>query len=392
MMYELTLAHTSPSRLFPEYTTEVVDWGNSVHIDKYQNLCHNVYGLKKHKNKHSYTYKHDKKHINWLRTHGRMVAATTAAGCCATGYIISLAFASPSSTPSGTPVGSAPSPTSQVVQSTPTPGTTPLITPTPGVTPLPAKATPKPTVIPVITPKPFVAGPNLFNASKKDIAMRLVSSAENSSLNWQAQYAYIEDIGDGRGYTGGIIGFCSGTGDMLELVTRYHALAPTATVTGYIAALTAVNGTASHAGLDPGFVPAWQAAAADPLFQQAQNALRDDWYFNPAVNMAIADGVHALGQFIYYDAMVMHGPGYDVAGFYTIRANALAKAASPAQGGDETTYLHAFLDARVAAMKLEVAHSDTSRVDTAQRVFLQQGNLNLDTPLQWSVYGDAYSL
>lgn len=47
--------------------------------------------------------------------------------------------------------------------------------------------------------------------------MKLVSSAENSSLDWKAQYKYIEDIGDGRGYTAGIIGFSSGTGDMLDL-------------------------------------------------------------------------------------------------------------------------------------------------------------------------------
>ena len=36
--------------------------------------------------------------------------------------------------------------------------------------------------------------------------MQLVSSAENSTLNWRAQYRYIGDIHDGRGYTGGIIG------------------------------------------------------------------------------------------------------------------------------------------------------------------------------------------
>lgn len=61
--------------------------------------------------------------------------------------------------------------------------------------------------------------------AKKDLAMRLVSSAENSSPDWKAQYKYIEDIGDGRGYIGGIIGFCSGTGDMpalVELYTKRH--------------------------------------------------------------------------------------------------------------------------------------------------------------------------
>ena len=37
----------------------------------------------------------------------------------------------------------------------------------------------------------------------RKIVFALVSSAENSSLDYNAQYSYIEDIGDGRGYTGG---------------------------------------------------------------------------------------------------------------------------------------------------------------------------------------------
>src|SRR5439155_21505160 len=62
---------------------------------------------------------------------------------------------------------------------------------------------------------------DLTDPHKKDIAMQLVSSAENSSLNWRAQFKYIEDIHDGRGYTAGIIGFCTGTHDLLELVQLY---------------------------------------------------------------------------------------------------------------------------------------------------------------------------
>src|SRR4051794_14504252 len=65
------------------------------------------------------------------------------------------------------------------------------------------------------------ASVDLTDPHKKEIAMELIYSAENSSLNWKTQYSYIEDIGDGRGYTAGIIGFCSGTDDMLELVEAY---------------------------------------------------------------------------------------------------------------------------------------------------------------------------
>jgi len=222
--------------------------------------------------------------------------------------------------------------------------------------------------------------------------MQIVSSAENSSLNWKAQYAYIQDINDGRGYTAGIIGFCSGTSDMLEVVQDYTQRSPNNVLAKYLPALKKVNGSDSHAGLDPNYTGDWKTAAADVIFQQSQDSVRDDTYFNPAVSQAKTDGLRALGQFAYYDAIVMHGPGNNGVSFGGIRKAAMAKARTPAQGGDETTYLNAFLDARVAAMKTEEAHSDTTRVDTAQRVWLKAGNFDLNTPLNWKVYGDSFSI
>ncbi|MEU2776984.1 chitosanase [Streptomyces sp. NPDC007162] len=232
----------------------------------------------------------------------------------------------------------------------------------------------------------------LDDPAKKEIAMKLVSSAENSSLDWKAQYKYIEDIGDGRGYTAGIIGFCSGTGDMLDLVQLYTDRKPGNVLAKYLPALRRVNGTDSHSGLDPNFPADWRKAAQDTAFQQAQNDERDRVYFNPAVQQGKTDGLGTLGQFTYYDAIVMHGDGDDATSFRNIRKRALGHAKPPAQGGNETTYLNAFLDARVWAMKQEEAHSDTTRVDTEQRVFLRNGNLCLDTPLNWKVYGDSYHI
>ncbi|SOD90954.1 chitosanase [Streptomyces sp. Ag109_G2-15] len=236
------------------------------------------------------------------------------------------------------------------------------------------------------------AAPGLDDPAKKEIAMQLVSSAENSSLDWKAQYKYIEDIGDGRGYTAGIIGFCSGTGDMLDLVQLYTDRKPGNVLAKYLPALRQVNGSDSHDGLDPNYPKDWRKAAQDSAFQQAQNDERDRVYFNPAVAQGKTDGLRALGQFAYYDAIVMHGDGDDPTSFRNIRKRALRSAKPPAQGGNETTYLNAFLDARVWAMKQEEAHSDTSRVDTEQRVFLRKGNLDLNTPLDWKVYGDSYHI
>ncbi|AHH97750.1 chitosanase [Kutzneria albida] len=245
---------------------------------------------------------------------------------------------------------------------------------------------------PQVVAAPAASGGDLTDPAKKEIAMELVSSAENSSLNWKAQYSYIEDIGDGRGYTAGIIGFCSGTGDMLDLVERYTNAKPGNVLAKYLPALRKVNGSDSHAGLGNAFVSDWKKAATDSAFRSAQDGERDRVYFNPAVNQAKSDKLGALGQFIYYDAVVMHGPGTDGDSFGGIRAAAMKKAKTPAQGGNETAYLNAFLDARKVVMKKEEAHADTSRVDTEQRVFLNAGNLDLHTPLKWKVYGDSYEI
>ncbi|MFJ9873964.1 chitosanase, partial [[Kitasatospora] papulosa] len=180
------------------------------------------------------------------------------------------------------------------------------------------------------------AATGLDDPAKKDIAMQLVSSAENSTLDWKAQYGYIEDIGDGRGYTAGIIGFCSGTGDMLDLVELYTEREPGNALASYLPALREVDGTDSHEGLDPGFTDAWAEAASDPAFEQAQNDERDRVYFDPAVRQGKADGLGTLGQFAYYDAIVMHGGGTDATSFGSIRQRALAVAWAPPPGGGPT--------------------------------------------------------
>lgn len=232
---------------------------------------------------------------------------------------------------------------------------------------------------------------------KKLIARQLISAAENSSLNWQKQFAFIKynvegNAKENRGYTAGIIGFTSRTHDMLALVEKYQQMAPGNILTRFIPALKKVDGTSSAEGLGPAFEAAWVQAAQDPKFQQAQEQECDRIYFHPAVTQAMSDGLRELGQFAYFDTIVMHGPGDDANSFDNIRARALKRAKTPAQGGDEATYLHAFLDARKAAMRAEMGHSNTSRIDTMQRKFLNAGNFSLKLPLVFRVYNDPFEI
>ena len=246
-----------------------------------------------------------------------------------------------------------------------------------------------------ISPKPLQAG--LHAPEKKLIARQLISAAENSSLDWQQQFAFIKYNVEGneqenRGYTAGIIGFTSRTHDMLALVEKYQQMAPGNVLARFIPALKKVDGTSSAEGLGPAFEAAWVQAAKDPKFQEAQMSECDRIYFHPAVTQAVNDGLRELGQFAYFDAVVMHGPGIDANSFDNIRARALKRAKTPAQGGDEATYLHAFLDVRKAAMKTELGHSNTSRLDTMQRKFLTTGNFSLNLPLAFRVYDEPFEI
>ena len=230
---------------------------------------------------------------------------------------------------------------------------------------------------------------SLRDPVKREIAQEIITSAENSVLDWYNRYDYIEDIGDGRGYTAGIIGFCSGTGDMLQLVRGYTKAEPDNPLAPYLPALRKVNGTDSHAGLGRPFVKAWRKAAKDPEFRTAQDAVRDRLYFDPAVRLAKKDGVGALGQFAYYDAAVVHGFN----GLKHIRKRALENANPPAQGETEEFWLKVFLRERLVEMKKEPAHAEQlDRITKTQRRFLREGNLALEPPLRWTVNDTKFAI
>ncbi len=58
---------------------------------------------------------------------------------------------------------------------------------------------------------------------------------DNTALN----YDYCrEDIGDGRGYTIGKVGFCTGTGDFVVVAACYNDLKPENVLTKYWPALS----------------------------------------------------------------------------------------------------------------------------------------------------------
>ncbi|KAJ2109503.1 hypothetical protein IW146_006331, partial [Coemansia sp. RSA 922] len=62
----------------------------------------------------------------------------------------------------------------------------------------------------------------MLSGCAKSLALQVTNVYENGDTAFH--YEYCEDLKDGRGFTAGIAGFCSGTGDALEVVKLYHKL------------------------------------------------------------------------------------------------------------------------------------------------------------------------
>lgn len=231
------------------------------------------------------------------------------------------------------------------------------------------------------------------DAERKHRAAQITSTFENSTL--ELQYDYVENIGDGRGITAGRAGFTSATGDLLLVVRRYSEAKPDNVLAPYISALQAVNGTDSTKGLG-GFADAWAVAAEDPDFRKVQDELVDELYFDPAMTMAADRGIETpLGQMIIWDTMIQHGAGGNHGTRAIIKET---QEDAGAVGQDESAWLDTFLDTRLRhlfrmyrATTENADVSSESRVD-ALRSLLRGGNLALEPPLTWEVYGDRFEL
>jgi chitosanase len=255
-----------------------------------------------------------------------------------------------------------------------------------------------------------------------EMAFEMTQTAENSRLDWyglqtdangnHAPYRYCEDILDGRGYTAGLVGFCSGSGDMLDLVQNYYLpLRPTSnplqpylsglqTTTSIGTSVDAPNGgvasTAAAQNLGPNFIAAWDSTALnDPLFRQAQRQYRYDHYWSDALTQALADGVGPLGMCIYYDVLVNHGPGTDSESFGGIisyvRTNFAASRPSTGSSPNEANWLTQVVNRRNTIL---VGWGDDQATDGRvffHRALITANKLTLQAPVNWSCYGDPYT-
>ncbi|KAJ2748535.1 hypothetical protein GGI19_006076 [Coemansia pectinata] len=154
----------------------------------------------------------------------------------------------------------------------------------------------------------------------KMLALQVTNVYENGDAAFH--YDYCEDLKDGRGFTAGIAGFCSGTGDALEVVQVYHKLTGgkddmsqfDATMAKY-----AASNSDSTTGLS-NYCAVWKKLGnGDAKFRQAQDTIRDQMYFAPAMAQAkILNLKTTIAQAQLYDTAIEHGAGTDADGLISL--------------------------------------------------------------------------
>ncbi|KAI9599599.1 lysozyme-like domain-containing protein [Syncephalis fuscata] len=220
------------------------------------------------------------------------------------------------------------------------------------------------------------------------VARRITSAFENGDD--RPHYDYIENLNDKRGFTAGVVGFTTATGDALMVIERYNRqrLDDNNPFASYIPELRRL------ASLDPcdtqrssvnklnGFPNAWRRTAQnDAVFRNAQLKLAREMYFEPALRFAHRLNIQsALGITIFYDTIVQHGwhltePDINIQRIINLTGQRGQRS--------ERAYLTDFLHTRRAML---CCYPDNTWPDSAGRTndlqaLLQSRNMELETPI-----------
>ncbi|KAJ2796669.1 hypothetical protein H4R21_004621 [Coemansia helicoidea] len=178
-----------------------------------------------------------------------------------------------------------------------------------------------------------------LGACSKDIALRITNVYENSDVKFH--YDYCENIKDGRGFTAGIAGFCTGTADAWEVIQEYHKLTggkDAFSPMDRALAKLAKSGSASTSSIKS-YCKVWsKLGLTDPRFRRAQDTIRDRLYFVPSQKTADKLGLqlHVSRSFLY-DTGIQHGTGDDRDGLDALIARTNKAFTAPAAGNSSST-------------------------------------------------------
>lgn len=235
---------------------------------------------------------------------------------------------------------------------------------------------------------PYVTLPGGMTILQCDAIMSLVSIAENSTTSWWENYAYCENIHDGRGMTVSLVGFCSGTGDLLWVFRDLQKLKSDHPLLSYLPALVKVNGTAKTTGLTN--LAKDIKAHDDQYWRQAVWDGILHFYWNAAIKYVQSLGLnYPISKGFLYDIALNHGAEQ----LPVMGKQVTAKA--PNAGGDEKNFLAELIAVRQNIITKVDPSTNNGQPDRCimWNSVLKSGNVNLDRPIKNLVcYGDTFTI
>ncbi len=202
--------------------------------------------------------------------------------------------------------------------------------------------------------------------------------------NPDPDYAYVEDLGDGRGYTVTQYGFCTYNSEVAQVIQRYAARVPETPLKRFLAELPPAKW--SHQTLDE-FPHVWRHEInASEFLGSACDEEADVLYFYPAIESAAAVGVTSpIGMAIFYDTLLQHGAAADPDSLPSILKRTLEEFGD-IDSTSEPQFLRAFLKVRKSVLE-NASNHETRKVwrASAKRVdalaSLLDDNPNLVPPI-----------
>jgi chitosanase len=198
----------------------------------------------------------------------------------------------------------------------------------------------------------------------------------------EPDYAYIEDLNDGRGYTVTQYGFCTYVDEVATVIQAIEVLAPNTPLKAFLELLPpSGDGTDTVALRD--FPAAWRKEAhSSGHLPTACDAVADHLFFDPAMRAAATAQIRSpIGQAVIYDTWLQHGSGSDADSFHAIHAHVMAKTGGIDNVG-EAEFLRALLDVRKAVLNAPFARNteqawreSVPRVDSLLALLADNPNL-----------------
>lgn len=198
-------------------------------------------------------------------------------------------------------------------------------------------------------------------------------------------YAYVENLGDGRGFTVTQYGFCTYDSEVARVINRYAAHVPDTPLKHFLSQLPPARW--SEQNLD-GFPHVWRKEIhASELLGRACDEEADILYFAPAVESAATIGITSpIGLSIFYDTLLQHGAGADPDSLPSILKRTLQENGD-LDSSSETEFLRTFLAVRKSVLENASNHATRNvwrasarRVDALSN--LLEANPNLVPPIQ----------